>query len=120
MTKTLRKHNFNFGDDVIDYTSDYQRGYGAIDNNSYLSAGKAREHMIELKKDLRKTHFSFGNDKTNYVSDTQSALRGPSLGSDGNSYNRANEVQKNIARAKQMKQELQKTSYVIGDDEEYA
>lgn len=32
---------------------------------------------------------------------------------------RADEVAKNMARAKQMKADLVKTSYVIGDDEKY-
>lgn len=47
------------------------------------------------------------------MSDTHEALRS----AEGES--RASDVRQNLLRAKQMKQELQKTSYIIGTDDEY-
>jgi hypothetical protein len=113
MKANLRKHNFSLGDDPVDYTSDYTRGYGSIGADHYRSAGQHREAMQKIKADLRATHWVFGQEKVNYMSDTHEALKM----AEGKA--RADEVQRNIARAKQMKLELQKTSYVIGNDDDY-
>ena len=69
--------------------------------------------MKSIKADLRATHWTFGNEKVQYLTDTKEALKL----AEGQC--RADEVLKNIERAKQMKADLQKTSYVIGNDADY-
>eukprot|EP01035_Chromulina_nebulosa_P021301 gene21301-27598_t len=122
MTRTLRKHNFTLGDDRVEYITDYQRGYKPMSKEVYQQHNDSKANMIKLKSDLRKNHFVLGHEKVNYLTDTQEALRiaegfGKATSTEGESYGL--EVQKNIQRAKEMKQALQKTSYVIGDDYEY-
>lgn len=113
MKANLRKHNFNFGDDQVDYTSDYKRGYSNVNEENYKLASSNRTAMAAIKQDLRATHWVLGHEKVNYLSDTHEALRS----AEGES--RAVDVQQNLLRAKQMKQELQKTSYIIGTDDDY-
>lgn len=112
MTATLRKHNFSFGDEKIDYQSDYNRGYGSLPLEAYKYAQAKQADMKMVIEDQRKAHFSLGNDRAGYMSNTHEALK--TIEGHG-----ANDVSKQLERAKQMKTALQKTSIVIGDDNEY-
>ncbi len=112
MTATLRRHNFNFGDEKVDYVSDSHAGYGSVPLEAYKSAQANKTSMKETIDDQRKCHFSLGNDQPRYLSNTHSALKVI----EGNS---ANDTFLQMQRAKEMKQALQKTSIVIGDDAEY-
>jgi hypothetical protein len=108
----LRKHNFHFGDERINYQSDSHAGYGSVPLSAYKAALANKNDMRNTIEDQRKCHFSLGNDRPNYISNTHSALKGI----EGNS---ATDVFNQMERAKAMKLALQKTSIVIGDDEEY-
>ena len=112
MTATLRRHNFNFGDEKVDYMSDSHAGYGSVPLDAYKEAINNKGGMKETIEEQRRCHFSLGNDKPKYISNTHSALKLI----EGNS---ATDVFAQMQRAKEMKQALQKTSIVIGDDEEY-
>jgi len=112
MTTTLRKHNFSFGDEPVAYESDYQAGYGHVAMESYRTAGENKAGMKASIAEARKCHFSLGNDKIKYMSNTHSSMK---LG-EGHD---AQEVAKNLENAKHMKTALQRTSIVIGDDENY-
>jgi len=113
MTTTLRKHNFSFGDETVTYESDYQSGYGKVPLEAYRTAGANKAGMKASIAEARKCHFSLGNDKIKYLSNTHSSMK---IG-EGHD---ALEVAKNIENAKNMKAALQRTSIVIGDDNEYA
>jgi len=111
MTARLRKHNFSLGEEKVDYTSDYQSGFGAIsvsDRSATMDKSKLKAQIEEI----RKCHFSLGNDKVVYQSDAQRASKviEGQKGAD---------VAKNLENARLMKAALQKTSIVIGDDDEY-
>eukprot|EP00981_Chlorochromonas_danica_P013759 scaffold6837_cov171-Ochromonas_danica.AAC.6 len=112
MTANLRKHNFTFGDDTPLYETDYHRGYGSLPPQAYGQAKAKKESMKAVIEDSRACHFSLGNDRPDYLSNTHAALKTIEKHS-------ANDVSKQIENAKQMKAALQKTSFVIGDDEEY-
>ena len=43
MKASLRKHNFTFGDEKVDYTSDYMSGYGSLPHEAYLYKHKNKE-----------------------------------------------------------------------------
>mmetsp|Transcript_6996 Transcript_6996/g.9649 ORF Transcript_6996/g.9649 Transcript_6996/m.9649 type:complete len:306 (-) Transcript_6996:114-1031(-) len=112
MTNTLRKHNFSFGDEKVNYQSDYAAGYGDVDVGAYKKSDESKASMRFIIDDSRSCHFSLGNDKVNYLSNTQMALS--SIEGRGVGDNLAN-----IQGAKAIKTALQKTSIVIGDDEKY-
>ena len=112
MTKQLRKHNFSLGDEKVDYESDYHRGYGSVPKESYAQRHIDKGNMKSVIEDSRRCHFVLGNDRTQYLSNTHSALKGI----EGHT---PNDVFVQMERAKEMKQNLQKTSIVIGDDQEY-
>lgn len=110
MTATLRRHNFSFGDEKVEYKSDYTRGYGSLTMDAYKNNNKAA--MKQTVDEMRACHFSLGNDRPVYLSNTHSALQ--TIEGHG-----ANDVSKQLERAKEMKTALQKTSIIIGDDAEY-
>lgn len=112
MTATLRRHNFSFGDEKVSYMSDSHAGYGSVPLDAYKQAMAKKGDMKDTIDDQRRCHFSLGNDLPHYLSNTHSALKIV----EGHS---ASNVFDEMQRAKQMKQALQKTSIVIGDDEEY-
>lgn len=112
MKVQLRKHNFSFGDEKVAYQSDYAAGFGSVPVEAYKVSHLKKADMQASIAEARACHFSLGQDKIQYLSNTQNALQAI----DG--YN-ASDVHKQMERSKQMKMALQKTSIVIGDDEEY-
>lgn len=113
MKTSLRKHNFSFGDESVDYTSDYQRGYGSLPLEAYRYASDQKPHIHQVIEDSRRCHFILGHDQITYQSNTAAALKSVADKASGN------DVAQNIERARAMKANLQKTSLVIGDDAEY-
>merc|ERR1711939_721888 len=107
----LRKHNFTFGEEPVDYTTDYKRGFKNVAHTEQTS-GPSKEKLKKTIEDTRKCHFTLGNDTPEYVSNTTLALRN----SGGVS---AEEVRRNLENSKKLKQQLQRTSFVVGFDEEY-
>ena len=112
MTVTLRKHNFSFGDESVEYKSDYQRGYGSLPLSAYAVAGNQRPVIRETINEQRRSHFSFGLEKVNYLSNTHAALKIIEGHPPG-------DMSKGLENARAMKEALQRTSIVIGDDQEY-
>ena len=112
MTASLRKHNFSFGDEAVEYKSDYQRGYGSVPLDSYRDAGRNRAGINASIAEARKCHFSLGLDKVKYMSNAHSAMNLTEGHQPG-------DMAKSIEHAKAMKAALQKTSIVIGDDADY-
>jgi len=110
-TARLRRHNFSFGEEDTPYETDYQRGYGPVKMDSY-NIGNRKEKMKGVIQDSRSCHFSLGNDKITYKSNTHSAL-------DTIMGHAPADVAAQAERAKDMKTALQKTSIVIGDNNEY-
>lgn len=107
----LRKHNFSLGEEHVDYQSDYRRGFPPIASENY-NHGDRKAALKKVIEDTRKCHFSLGQDQVDYVSNTHRAqnIAPPSNASD---------VFKQMEHARQMKQQLQKTSIVVGFDPEY-
>lgn len=112
MANTLRQHNFSFGEEKVVYQSDYSRGYGSVPLESYRAAPDRKTKMRAIIEDSRSCHFSLGNDSVRYESNTQHAL------AEVLSRNQE-ESKQSVERAKEMKAALQKTSFIIGDDDEY-
>ena len=112
MTATLRKHNFSFGDEKVAYESDYNAGYGSVPLEAYREGAEKKGKMKGIIEDSRAAHFQLGNDKPVYESNAHSAMTG--IGGSG-----AADTLASIENARRMKLALQKTSIVIGDDEEY-
>jgi len=112
MTKTLRAHNFSFGEEVVEYVSDQTRGYGSVPKDAYGQRQAALPKIRETIKDSRSCHFNLGNDKILYQSNTHSGFSG------GTSLDtKAREEAQQ--RVKDMKKRLQTTAIVIGDDAQY-
>jgi len=63
MTATLRKHNFSFGEEKIEYVSDQTRGYGSVPLAAYSQRNEARPKIKATIADSRSCHFSLGLDK---------------------------------------------------------
>jgi hypothetical protein len=112
MSANLRKHNFSFGEEKVQYQSDYSRGYGSVPKDAYIKTTEKKDKMRAIIEDSRSCHFSLGNDNVNYQSNTQSALN--------QVHGREqSDVVESLERAKQMKAALQKTSFIVGDDDDY-
>ena len=79
---------------------------------AYKYAQSKKSDMKTTIEDQRHAHFSLGNDRPGYTSNTHETLR--TIEGHG-----ANDVSKQLERAKEMKAALQKTSIVIGDDTDY-
>jgi hypothetical protein len=112
-TATLRKHNFSFGDEAVLYESDYQRGYGSLPVGACFKDNDKKLGMKAIIEDSRACHFTLGQDQVLYQSNNMRAsesIIGKSAGADLNAQ---------TENAKRMKAALQRTSIVIGDDENY-
>ena len=112
MTAALRKHNFSFGEEKIEYVSDQTRGYGSVPKDAYGQRQRALPKIRETIQDSRSCHFSLGLDKVDYKSNTHRAFESTAGATPA-------ELASMRQRLKKMKQALQTTSIVIGDDEEY-
>jgi hypothetical protein len=112
MTAALRKHNFSFGEEQVEYISDQTRGYGSVPKEAYGQRQRALPKIRETIQDSRSCHFSLGLDKVVYDTDTHRALRTVTGAPPKN-------LEAERQRLKEMKQALQRTSITIGDDEEY-
>lgn len=112
MTKTLRKHNFSFGDEKVAYTTDYASGYGTVPLDAYGGQRERKESMKKTVNDMRACHFSLGNDAPHYMSNSQQAYEAAGACD-------PDEIAADRARTKDMSKALRKTSIVIGDDPQY-
>lgn len=63
LTAALRKHNFSFGEEPIEYVSDQTRGYGSVPLGAYRQRQDALPKIKETIQDSRSCHFSLGLDK---------------------------------------------------------
>ena len=95
------------------HQSDYQRGYGSMPIEAYRVSGSEKGRIREIINDSRACHFSLGQDKVSYKSNN--AIAAESVV--GKSAIGDLAIQK--ANSAKMKAALQKTSIVIGDDENY-
>lgn len=112
MSTTLRKHNFSFGEEKVTYQSDYNRGYGSVPLDAYRAGVDKKQQLKTLATESRRCHFTLGHDPVQYQSNTQSALRDVLSRDTGDGA-------QSVERAKEMKAALQKTSFIIGDDDAY-
>jgi hypothetical protein len=112
MTASLRKHNFSFGEEKVEYLSDQTRGYGSVPIKAYSQRQEALPGIKATIQDSRSCHFSLGLDKVLYESNTHGGFKTVSGAT-------PQELLAQRAALKKMKQALQTTSIVIGDDAEY-
>lgn len=110
MKQNLLRRNFNLGDEPVEYRSDYQRGFAPLPPDSYKQS--KTEEMKLFLEDIKKCHFTLGSDKVVYRSNTDYAL-------EAGASSTPVDVRKQIQHARELKLKLQKTSFVIGDDEDY-
>jgi hypothetical protein len=113
LTAALRKHNFSFGEEPVEYISDQTRGYGSVPLHAYRQRQDALPKIKETIQDSRSCHFSLGLDKVNYESVMHAGLK------QGYGQGAAADVKAGLERAAKMKADLVKTSIVIGDDDQY-
>jgi hypothetical protein len=107
----LRKHNFSFGEERVDYESDYQRGFKTIPAEEYNS--RSRDELKTTIENIRKTHYSLGDDSgVDYTSATHKSMRTV----EGHP---PEDTAKYAQQAKELRQQLQRTTFTIGDDPEY-
>ena len=108
MKANLMRRTLTLGDDsAVDYTSDYQRGYGAaLDPSFYHSDHRQATQGAAA----RQCQITLGEDKVEYVSDTRSAAE---RGAVRNVIDTL--AQREGARA--MKQHLMRTTLVIGEED---
>lgn len=107
----LRRHQISMGEEKVDYTSDYRRGYKNLPEECY-NHGDRKAELRKVIDETRRCHFSLGDDKTEYKSNTHRAQEGVSA-------NSSEDILQSIANAKKLKQQLQRTSFVVGFDPEY-
>lgn len=112
MTKTLRAHNFSFGEEKIEYVSDQTRGYGSVPKEAYGQRQAALPKIRETIQDSRSCHFNLGNDQIKYQSNTHAGFSGG-----GSITTKLREEAQQ--RVKDMKRRLQTTAIVIGDDAQF-
>ena len=111
LTSTLRSHNFNFGEEQVEYESDYQRGFKPIPSEHYTA--RSKDELKSTIENIRKTHFSLGDeDGMEYLSATHKSMRSV----EGHP---PEDVAKYAKQAKELRQQLQRTTFTIGDDPEY-
>jgi len=111
LTKQLRAHNFSFGNSKAIYDTDYRRTF----NRTYDIEDTTEQKKIqkEIVKDLRACHFELGHDKTLWETDYQRQIKGVGNG------RTMTEIQAELDNAKQMKAGLQKTNFVLGNEDDY-
>jgi hypothetical protein len=125
MTNALRKHNFSIGADYSreynagQYETDYNSGYGSLPKEAYMMAHNNKDEIQRHIADSRSSHYSL--DMAGYRAEYKSASHDSMekvyksvLGTD-TSQMRKDEQE----RARVMKANLTKTTFVLGDDTEY-
>jgi hypothetical protein len=122
----LRRHQISMGNEKVTYTTDYREKFQSNPEGCYSHG----DRKIELRKvidDTRRCHFSLGDDKPDYLSNAHRSLppslpRGSSLvrSQEGVSASNSSDMWQAKEHARKMKENLQKTSFVVGFDEDYA
>ena len=107
----LRRHQISLGDEKVEYVTDNQRGFKAMDSSNYDHQNR-KAALRKVILDSQACHFSLGQDKTEYVSNTHRSQRNATELS-------LADVEKELANAKRMKAQLQSTSFEVGTDPEY-
>ena len=75
-----------------------------------------RQSLVKLKKqieEIRRSHFVLGNEKVDYISHQHEHLSGAEVMSPA-------EIQAQLEKNRKLKQYLQRTNFVIGDDPDYS
>jgi hypothetical protein len=125
MTSALRKHNFQIGADYSkeynagQYETDYHSGYGSLPKAAYMMAHDHKEEINRHIADSRSSHYSLDMPgyKAEYKStchDSMEKVYMSTLGTDTRQM-RVDEQE----RARSMKANLTRTTFVLGDDREY-
>mmetsp|Transcript_28520 Transcript_28520/g.37309 ORF Transcript_28520/g.37309 Transcript_28520/m.37309 type:complete len:283 (+) Transcript_28520:166-1014(+) len=109
LKKELGTHSFTYGEEKVDYETDFKAGY-QYDPEQAKTAKPENNH--QMLGDLRSSHFVFGNEEVRYESDAMAAQR--SIDS-----KKRNNPLEDKQRNATLKQQLMKTNYQIGHDEEY-
>jgi len=112
MSKTLRQCNFTLGDEKTSYETDYNRGFGSVNMDAYRNKGDSKARMKETIDNARSYHFSFGQDSVQYKTTAHTQLDDCKGGGFG-------DREKSKSDAMSIKKALQRTSIVIGDDQDY-
>jgi hypothetical protein len=107
----LRRHQISLGEEKVEYITDNQRGFQAIDQSNYNHQNR-KDALRKVILESQACHFSFGQDKTEYISNTHRSQQNASELS-------LADVEKELANAKRMKAQLQRTSFEVGTDPEY-
>lgn len=111
MKAGLTRHNFSFGEERPLYQSVYKAGF----HPHNLNDAATRDH-VALKKqieEIRRSHFVLGNEKVDYISHQHEHLSGAEVMSPA-------EIQAQLEKNRKLKQYLQRTNFVIGDDPDYS
>ena len=125
MTNALRKHNFQIWADYSkeynagQYETDYNSGYGSLPKAAYMMAHDHKDEINRHIADSRSSHYSL--DMPGYKEEYKSASHASmekvyksTLGTDTRQM-RMDEQE----RARSMKANLTRTTFVLGDDNEY-
>lgn len=113
MKTQLRKHNFTFGTEPLEYITDYASGFcGAMQGRSYADILAERQKQNSIALDTRKGHFSLGQDDIEYVSNTHQGQ------SQSGKISSAESIE-NHAVATEIKRKGKLTSVQIGWDPDY-
>lgn len=112
MQLRLQKHSFTFGEEHIDYTTNAQRDFKRFETSAEEER-RRRDDITRLTQEIKAAHFSLGNDYTEYKSNTQMSMEAAARAQ------REAGSTLNLEHIRAMKQALQRTSFVIGDDPDY-
>jgi hypothetical protein len=114
-TKALRRSHFTIGEDDGSKMSDFRTDY----QNSFFHHGRAYQDQLdrgdgisEMIQDLRSAHWRLGDEKVEYSTQTRDEQKKFVQSS-------PEEILNQRRKNADLKLSLQKTSFVIGDDEEY-
>ncbi|CAM9192203.1 unnamed protein product [Chrysoparadoxa australica] len=113
LKQALTRTHFNFGEEEMQYISDYKRGFNydaeVVKNMPQVSLA------AEVKADLRRSHFTFGNHKATWETDSHSSQRVVL----DHETTTPEEILAQKRRNAQLKTNLQRTNISMGNDEEY-
>jgi len=110
LKQELGTHSFTLGEEKVSYETDFKAAF-KYDHEKAKTSKPA--NTAQMVKDLRQTHFTLGNDAGQYYeTDAMRAQAGASTGE-------GHDPIANKQRAIALKQQLMKTNYEIGCDEDY-